>query len=149
MTVPAATAWDDQALPVRAPRGLRTPRTTDYLSWRFRHPFARYLVVGDTEGLAVLRPNRRKGRREVVVSELMGPRGGQALRRVARQTDTDYLVAWFSPRSPERRQAFSAGLLPVPVTALHLVARPLRPDLAPSAIDPKKWDLALSDLELL
>ena len=148
--VPGALAWADQAVLARAPRGLRTPRTADYLGWRFRHPFARYFVSGDAEGLAVLRPNRRKGRRELVVSDLTGPRAGPTLRRIVHQTDADYLVAWFAPGSPERRAALFAGLLPVPaVTALHLVARPLRPDLAQSAADPKQWDLALSDLELL
>jgi hypothetical protein len=72
------------------------------------------------------------------------------LREAARHAEADYLVAWFGPGSPERRQAYAAGLIPVPgVTALNLIARPLRPGLAQSAGDIKNWDLALSDLELL
>ena len=100
--------------------------------------------------MAVLRPNQRRGRRELVVSDLFGARAGLALRQAARGTDAEYLVGWFSPRSPERRHSLSAGMVPVPgVTALTLVARPLRPELIDAANDLGQWDLALSDLELL
>jgi GNAT superfamily N-acetyltransferase len=150
-TVAGSTPWTGQEEVVDRPaRGLRTSRTARYLDWRFRHPFAEYVVTGAAEGMAVLRPNRRKGRRELVVSDLFGPGAGAALRQAARRTDADYLVGWFTPGTPERRQTRRAGLIGVPgLTALNLVARPLRPDLTRMASDLAHWDLALSDLELL
>ena len=147
-SVPGSSPWSDEAVFDRPPLGLRTPRTAEYLGWRFRHPFARYLVTGNSEGLVVLRPNQRKGRRELVVSDMYGSKAGDVLQRVARSTDADYLVAWFGPGSPERRHTRSAGLIPVPAkAALTLVAHPLRDGLA--VADLRGWDLALSDLELL
>ena len=149
-SVPDTEPWKDQAVHDRAPLGLRTPRTPSYLQWRFRHPFAGYLVAGSEQGLAVLRPNRRGRRRELVVSDLFGPKAGRALRQVAGAADTDYLVGSFGKRTPERRQAKSAGMLPVPgLTSLTLVARPLHQDLSWATSDLGRWDLALSDLELL
>lgn len=149
-TVVGSTTWTRQEVVDRPARGLRTPRTAQYLDWRFRHPFAEYLVTGGAQGMAVLRPNRRRGRRELVVSDLFGPGAGTALRHAARRTDADYLVGWFTRGTPERRQALGAGLIGVPgLTALNLVARPLRPDLTRIASDLSHWDLALSDLELL
>ena len=149
-SIPGAEPWKNQAVPDRAPLGLRTPRTSRYLQWRFRHPFAGYQVAGSEQGLAILRPNRRGRRRELVVSDLFGPEAGRALRRVAKAADTDYLVGWFGKRTPERRQARSARMLPVPgLTSLTLVARPLRQDFSWAITDIGRWDLAFSDLELL
>ena len=142
--------WFDQPLVERPPLGLRTARTPRYVGWRFRHPFAGYRTVGDSDGLAVLRPNRRRGRRELVVSDLFGRHAGRALRATVQATDADYLVGWFKPESPERKAARSAGMLAVPgARALTLVARPLRPELDFFASNLDAWDLAISDLELL
>ena len=135
----------------RAPRGLRTPRSSDYVCWRFgAHPTARYLRVDlPGAGSAILRPNHRGRWRELVVSDLLGPRPGALARAAVRRSRAGYLVAWFSRGSPERRAALRAGLLPVPgVRALTLVARPLRP-LSVDTSELASWDLALSDLELL
>jgi len=149
-SVPGSAPWNDQVVADRPALGLRTPRTQQYLRWRFRHPFASYLVIHSPEGLAVLRPNSRTRRRELVVSDLFGSGAGQALRQAARDTNADYLVGWFRPGAPERRHTRSAGMIPVPgVTALTVVSRPLRDDLAWAVTDLRHWDLALSDLELL
>ncbi len=134
----------------RLPRGLRTARTPDYLRWRFTaHPTARYAAVEAADGIAVVRPNLRSGRRELVLSELIGPGSAAAARETARRSRADYMVGWFSKGSPERSAAVSAGLIPLPkVTALTLVARPLR-DLPVDVTSPASWDLAMGDLELL
>ena len=134
----------------RQPRGLRTPRTDRYLRWRFTaHPTARYAAVAAAEGTAVVRPNLRGGRRELVLSELIGPGLAAAARATGRRSRADYLVGWFSKGSPERSAALAAGLIPIPrVAALTLVARPLR-TLPMDVASPASWDLALSDLELL
>jgi GNAT superfamily N-acetyltransferase len=134
----------------RAPRGLRTPRTDQYLTWRFtRHPTARYLRVDTEGGTAILRPNYRRGRRELVLADLFGPRPGRAARAAGRRSRAAYMVAWFSRGSPERQAILRAGFLPVPrVRALTLMARPLR-SLGIEVGRFDVWDLALSDLELL
>lgn len=131
----------------RVPLGWRTPRTPEYLRWRFgSHPTARYLLGSTEDGLAIGRANMRNGRRELVISELGG--SGRALRPLMRAADPDYAVGWFSSRSPERKTALRHALVPVPkVHALTVMARPLRDlDLDLSW---HNWDLSLGDLELL
>ncbi len=134
----------------RVPRGLRTPRNEAYLRWRFgSHPTARYFRVDSADSTAVVRPNVRKGRRELIVADVYGPRPRAALREVGRKSRSGYIAAWFSPGSPERAAAIRSGLVPVPgVTALTLMARPLR-DLGIDVTSMASWDLAISDLELL
>lgn len=134
----------------RAPFGLRTKRTPQYFQWRFnRHPTARYLRVDAGDGTALVRPNHRAGRRELIISELLGSSPRAAVRRVIRSSRAGYEVAWFSKGTPERRASMWAGMFPVPwLTALTLVARPLRP-LPVDVTRMGSWDLALSDLELL
>lgn len=135
----------------RPAAGLRTTRGSAYLAWRFeQHPTANYFQAGTAEGTAVLRPNVRNNRRELVVSDLLGSDVRAAARSAVRNSKADYLAAWFSPGSPERRAAILHGLLPVPrVTALTLVCRPLVDDLPVDPLTLSSWDLAMSDLELL
>lgn len=156
-SLPAADALLPGARPAtglggadRAPRGLRTVRSAAYREWRFeQHPTATYRRVDAAGSTAVLRANRRNGRDELIVSELIGAAGHRPIAAAAKRSRASYLVAWFSPGSPERRRAIRAGMIPVPrVTALNLVARPLSP-LAVDVFDIASWDLALSDLELL
>ncbi|MGH8951216.1 MAG: GNAT family N-acetyltransferase [Acidimicrobiia bacterium] len=134
----------------REPLGLRTPRSDAYLRWRFAsHPTARYFRVDSGDSVAVVRPNVRKGRRELVLADVFGPRPGRAMRRAGRRSKSEYLATWFSPHTPERRAAVQSGLIPVPgVTALTLMARPLR-NLEVDVASMTSWDLAISDLELL
>ena len=134
----------------RAPLGLRTVRSEAYWRWRFeQHPTATYLQVDEGDSTAVLRANRRGGRDELIVSELLGPDARHAITATAKRSGAAYLVGWFSKGSPERGEATRAGLIPVPrVTALNLVARPLS-SLDVDVFDLANWDLALSDLELL
>jgi len=134
----------------REPLGLRTVRSGAYWKWRFeQHPTGTYLRVDEEGSSAVLRVNRRGGRDELIVSELLGTGSRRAITATLRWSQAAYLVAWFSRRSPERHEAIRAGLIPVPrVTALKLLARPLRP-IATDVFDISNWDLALSDLELL
>ncbi|HVR33097.1 MAG TPA: hypothetical protein VMS74_10380, partial [Acidimicrobiia bacterium] len=143
--------WDGRSVPDRQPRGLRTPRTAEYLRWRFTdHPTAGYGVVDVHGGAAVVRPNLRRSRPELIVSDLFGEAAGRAVRRAAHQTDAAYLVGWFSPGTPERRAAVAAAMVPLPgIRSLTLLARPLRTDLPMDVADLRSWDLAISDLELL
>lgn len=134
----------------RSPLGLRTPRTPEYVEWRFSgHPTARYRQLTHDGQVAFLRPNVRSGRKEVLVSDIVGDRPSLVVRQAARIARAAYLGAWFSPTSPERKGVRRAGLLPVPgVKALTLMARPLR-SLPMDVLSFDAWDIALGDLELL
>lgn len=133
----------------RAPLGLRTRKTADYLAWRFTaHPTARYYVVGEGGGRAVLRPNVRRGRRELVVADLFGD-ANVAIRAATTSANRAYLATWFSAGSPERRAVVRRAFLPIPgLAALTLVMRPLS-DLPESYQSVEAWDTAVSDFELL
>lgn len=135
--------------PARAPLGLRTPRTAEYLEWRFgSHPSATYHSLQAGNGWVIQRENLRSGRTELVISEMLGPRPGPALRSARAHSRADYLVGTFLPGSPERRAALRSGMIPVPgKRALTLFARPLA-DLGPIS-QLSAWDLTLGDLELL
>jgi GNAT superfamily N-acetyltransferase len=137
-------------LPDRSPQGLRTPRTEAYLQWRFQsHPTARYAMISARNSVAFVRSNLRKGRRELVISDVMGTDPRAAFRAVAKASTADYIVAWHSKGTPERRAAIAAGLLPVPgLKAMTLVANPLV-DLPAATASLRSWDLAIGDLELL
>jgi GNAT superfamily N-acetyltransferase len=134
----------------REPVGLRTPRTDAYLQWRFdSHPTAQYFRVDGDDSQAVVRPNIRNGRRELILADVFGPRPVTAIRRTARKSRSAYLAGWFSPRTPEWKAAVRSGLLPVPgISPLTLMARPLR-GLDIEVFNMASWDLAISDLELL
>lgn len=134
----------------RAPRGLRTPRTAEYIRWRFAsHPTAKYRRLTAGGQTALLRCNVRSGRKEVVISELFGEHPASIVRRAARVSRAAYMAAWFSPATAERREAIRGGLIPVPrIRALTLMARPLRP-LPVDVLNLNNWDISLGDLELL
>ena len=134
----------------RQPVGLRTPRSATYLRWRFGlHPTATYFRVDKDDSIAVVRPNRRNGKRELVLADVFGSRPRAAIHAAAQRSRSDYLAAWFTPGAPERKAAVRAGLMPVPgMRPLTLMARPLG-DLDVDVLDMSNWDLAVSDLELL
>lgn len=135
----------------RRPRGLRTPRTMQYLHWRFcRHPTASYGWVSDESGGGLIaRANNRARFTELVISDLLGSPRPDLIKFTSDIAQVRYLAGWFSPGSPERRTAMSAGMIPLPwVRTLQLVALPLH-DLGLDVLDLRSWDLATSDLELL
>jgi GNAT superfamily N-acetyltransferase len=130
--------------------GLRTPRTPEYLAWRFSsHPTAAYLAVETHASAAIVRPNVRGRWKELVLSDVFGPDPAAAIRAAVARNRAAYLATWFSAGSPERAAAVRSGVLPVPkVRTLTLVANPLRPiDARINSL--RGWDLASSDLELL
>lgn len=141
---------DDGPTDGLGPHGLRTPRSAEYMEWRFAgHPTARYAEVVRPGGVAVLRANQRNGRSELVISDALGPNPTDAVRATVRGSRADYDIASFPPGSAGRRAARRAGMLSVPgVAALRLVAHPLE-TLEIDVLDPTSWRLALSDLELL
>ena len=149
--VPLATPYTPGNLVDRDPIGLRTPRTTRYLAWRFsQHPRARYgWISSSSGGGAVVRVSTRNGRSETVVSDLLGGGGVEAIRRVHRSSRARYVVTWFAPSTPELSAAVSGGMFKVPgLKALRLIALPLT-QLDVDVTDLRSWDFATSDIELL
>lgn len=140
---------DVATLEDRRSDGLRTPRSKEYLSWRFAsHPKARYLSATKDGATAVLRPHIRNGRREIVVADLFGD-PANALDAALRVKRFAYMATWFNEGAPERGAAIRRWFLPVPgLAALSLVMKPLT-DLPPSYQSLAAWDFAVSDLELL
>ncbi len=134
----------------RPPRGLRTQRTVEYQRWRFNgHPTVRYGFVADGRGGAVVRAGARRGRTELVLSDLLAGAGRKAVSAAAEINRASYLAGYFSGGSPERSAAIKAGMVPVPgLKALQLVALPLT-ELDTDPFDLASWDIATSDLELL
>ena len=132
-------------------RAMRTPHREQYIDWRFgAHPSASYgWVAGNQENGLVVRASTRRGRSELVASDLLGMPHPHPVRRAAKASRARYMAGWFSPGSPKRSAAIRGGLLPVPgVRALRLVALPLS-DLEEDPLDLTSWDLSTSDLELL
>lgn len=129
--------------------GMRTPRSPEYLVWRYgSHPTAVYRSVSAGDSAVIMRQNLRRGRDELVVSDLLGPRPAAVLREARRRSRADYMVGSFPAGSPERTAGVLAGLLPAPgLRALTLFARPLT-DIGP-VTDIAAWDIGLGDLELL
>lgn len=149
-------------LPIRADAAVRrngaslratdlfTERTDAFVTWRYSdHPTARYRSVGGGDGAVIVRPNNRRGRWELVISDAFGADPGRAYRQAVHATRGAYAIASFPADSPARRAGRRAGMIPVPgVAAMTLVARPLDP-LDIDVLDPEHWRFSLGDLELL
>ena len=130
--------------------GLRTPRDADYLSWRFgKHPTASYgSLTRPGDGILIARAGVRRGRSELVLSELLQSPSPSLVREALRRSRAAYVAGWFSPGSPERGIAIRSGVIPLPMRTLTLVALPLS-QIDMNVFDIASWDLSTGDLELL
>lgn len=145
----------------RAAGGWRTPRTLDYLTWRYgRHPSIQYgvYVLTDAQdpkrlrGFALLRPNVRQGWQELVLADLFLaewtlPRARQLLHGLHRSAEADYVIAHFADASRERGLLRRMGYWRVPRRHLVFTVMPLQA-IDPPPVDARHWDLSLGDLEL-
>lgn len=138
----------------RAEGRYGTPRSVDYLKWRYqRPPGLRYhaLWADDGKALVVFRERERRGFREVTVVEILGERrpAARLLRKLAAETVSDHLVAVASAHTEERRAALLAGFIPLPGVGPIATARILNQDSAlPDPLDLRSWRLSLGDIEL-
>jgi predicted N-acetyltransferase YhbS len=122
-------------LPV--PPGWATPRTAEYLRWRYGFEPLHYRALEVRGGLAIFRVRRRGPSREVALCEWLAPGvDRRALRRLVR-TAGDYVVAC--------GLGAGHGLVPLPHRGPLLVWRPLTRQGVPNLGDLK---LGLGDLEL-
>jgi predicted N-acetyltransferase YhbS len=138
---PAATALAATGVAELAamhrPEGWATPRTADYLAWRYRFEPLHYRVVEAGGGLVVFRVRRRGPAREVAIVEWLAPRSDRrALGRLVAAAG-DYAVGiGLGPRH---------GLLPLPRQGPIVTWRPLDRPAVPVLAD---LSFSLGDLEL-
>jgi hypothetical protein len=107
---------------------------------------------GALTGMAILRPNRRYGLREIVLAELFlrspeAALGRRLLAGLAHEVEGDYLIAHFARGTLEQRMLGRSGFWRVPGRGILFTVRALNP----SPLDPLAaacWDLSLGDLEV-
>lgn len=126
------------------PTALRTPRSIDYLRWRYGFDPLDYRALvapgGVAAGMAVFRLRRRGPAVEAAVTEILG--GTRAtrwrlLREVVRRSGADYAVC---------ARSHGAGAVPLPRQGPVLTWRAICADSPPMLED---WALSLGDIELL
>jgi GNAT superfamily N-acetyltransferase len=160
---PAAAALEDAdavaALLGRepSPGGLATPRTVEYLRWRYgAAPLLGYRAVaeergGELAGLALFRVRPRGGLWESTVAEVLA--GGdpatarRLLRQVAAAAPVDHLTLHAPAGTPLARAARRCGYLPSPA-GIRLVANPRTAGIDPDPTRLDAWALSLGDLEV-
>lgn len=136
---------------------LRTPRTIEYMRWRFVSvPGLDYrtVVVDDADGLRALglgRLRRRGPLVELTLGEVLTRPGdagaaGAVLAGAAR-AGVDHVALHAPSGSPLSRAAGRRGYCPVPGRGLRLVVNPRRP-LTTDPTRPSSWALTLGDLEV-
>jgi GNAT superfamily N-acetyltransferase len=120
------------------PPGWATPRSAEYLRWRYGFEPLHYRAIEVRNGLAIFRVHRRGPSREVALCEWLAPEPDRrALRRLVGAAG-DYVVA--------SGLGVAYGLVPLPrlgpVVTWRPLARPTVPALGDLAVH-------LGDLELL
>jgi hypothetical protein len=143
----------------RPSTGLRTPRTPEYLNWRYgRASGLSYGVIasvdggGRLDGFVVVRPNRRYGCHEALLVEIVLrepslSRGRRLLAETRRRTSAAWIVAHAAPGTLERRMLLRSRFHRWPRNSIPFVSRRLAGDAAASR-DAAVWDLSLGDLEI-
>ncbi len=149
-----------------APRDGRyaTPRTVDYLRWRYAAiPELDYRALWDLGGgrgaLLAFRKRTRGGLHEMDLGEVLvhpSPegmhRGRALLRHLARTAEADYLVAMAPWDTPARHALLFSGFVPAPRLGPRLTTRRLAYDEEePPLPDPRaraSWHLSVGDVEL-
>jgi GNAT superfamily N-acetyltransferase len=139
------------------PGGLATPRTVEYLRWRYgAAPLLGYRGVaeerdGELTGLALFRVRPRGGLWESTVAEVLA--GGdpatarRLLRQVAAAAPVDHLTLHAPAGSPLARAARRCGYLPSPA-GIRLVVNPRTAGIEPDPTRLDAWALSLGDLEV-
>jgi hypothetical protein len=142
----------------RSTQGLETPRTFEYLRWRYAEaPLMDYRAVreergGRLEGIGIFRVRPRGRLREATVTEILVRHGNDRTARrllggIVSASHADHLTystpsvgdRWFSPLSwKSLRSPHGIGLV------VNALGKDIRPD--PTRLG--SWALSLGDLEL-
>lgn len=140
------------------PRSLVTPRSLEYLWWRYgAAPHLGYRGLqetssGNVRGLAFFRVRPRGGLWETTVADLLVPpddlrTASKLLHRVVNAAPVDHVACSFPAGSVALRAARRRGFLPVP-GPVRLVVNPLEGELTPDPARWSSWALSLGDLEV-
>ncbi len=138
---------------------IRTDRSPAFLRWRYADaPSLPYYACrhesGGSAAIAIFRPNRRRGLREIMLSELLLARAsGRTVRGLIqdlrRAVEADYIVAHAPRGSRHWWVLLRAGFLPVPRLGPYFTVRPLSAmALDAAAGHAAGWWLSLGDLEV-
>jgi GNAT superfamily N-acetyltransferase len=152
--VPAAEVFSSAA---RAPRGvepeaLHTPRSLEYLRWRYAEGPLAYHVLSRGAATVVTRLRARGRLREAVVCEAFGGAGAEEdlrelLSSLPREAGADHAVAHMGPGWPGRAELRPSGYRRLPRGGITFTVRPVTPS-RPDPLDAASWSLALGDLEV-
>lgn len=137
---------------------LATPRTLDFLRWRYaRAPLLDYRAVAELEdghvrGVALFRVRPRRGLWETTIADVLVPAGDARtartlLRRVALAAPVDHLACSFPVGSAAQRAAWRGGFLRAP-GGIGMVVRSFAREFEPDPYDLGSWSLRLGDLEV-
>lgn len=139
--------------------GLRTPRTLEYLAWRYGEiPTVNYraFVVAEREelqGFAVWRAAAgKRGLPTAVVTELFlrdpsVPAAARLLKSLRRHGTAGYVLTFFPQGTMEHTALRRAGFRRIPGEGRAFTVKPL----LPTGVDPtleSSWDLTLGELEV-
>lgn len=138
---------------------IRTDRSIAFLRWRYGGaptlPYYAYWREGEPRtAVAIFRPNRRRGLREIMLGELLlggsaVPDAAAVIRELIDAVEADYLVAHAPRGSVHARVLRRAGFIPIPRLGPYFTVRPLSPLAAQvAATRPAQWHLSLGDLEV-
>lgn len=139
------------------PAGFHTPRTLDYLRWRYAdapgHDYRCITVQtgGSLIGLAFghLRPRGRL--QEFSLSEVIvrdgDRRTASELMRAARRSGADHVATHAAPGTESSAVALTCGYFSVPRQGIGLAVNPRR-RLPLDPRNPASWQLSLGDLEV-
>ena len=152
--VPAAEVFSSA---VRAPRGvepevLHTPRSLEYLRWRYGESPLAYHVLSRDAATVVTRLRARGRLREAVVCEAFADVGAEEdlrelLASLPREAGADHAVAHLGPGWPGRSELRPSGYRRLPRGGITFTVRPVTPS-RPDPLDPASWSFALGDLEV-
>jgi GNAT superfamily N-acetyltransferase len=155
--VPAAEALSSGSLPASRPpaAALSTPRTIEYLRWRYADgPLPYHALTAGSAALVLARIRARGSLTEAVVCEALGEPDALAglLRELPRAAEADHAVAHFVAGSAGALALRRAGYRRLPRAGMTFVVRPVEgvavPEGLPDPILASSWSLSLGDLEL-
>lgn len=141
-------------------KGWRTPRSFDYVRWRYgEHPAIDYGFVAirngeDLSGLAVLRRNRRFGMKEMILADLFLEAGEateeaahRLLKNAKRFSRSDYMIAHYNLHTPELKFLRRARFVKASDQGMDFTVRALASS-ANRFNRQEQWNLSLGDLEM-
>ena len=138
---------------------LITPRTVEYLRWRYAsHPQIPYHATvvernGKLQAAAIYRTNTRYGLREAVMCEMFLARPEdelckELLKNMKKELNADYIICYFSEQSPVRKILNRQRFWEVPRMGMDFTVRPISHRLPVDARLLSNWSLSMGDLEL-